>query len=79
MKLKKALNHIKVLQDNTLFLNEDIRAYREEIKSIKETNICLKREIDLLNARVRQLQDPEVISSYVHRALMRGQELDSEE
>jgi hypothetical protein len=52
--------------------------YKSRNVAIEKINKSLERDIDLLNARVRQLQDPEVISSYVHRALMRVQKLDSE-
>jgi peptidoglycan hydrolase CwlO-like protein len=77
-KLKKAVKSIKSLEEHISFLSEELRVYKRRNVAIEKINKSLERETDLLNARVRQLQDPEVISSYVHKALIRVQELDSE-
>ena len=69
-KLKKALKHIEALEEHISFISEELRAYKNRNEAIEKTNKLLERDNDLLNARVKQLLDPEVISSTVHRALL---------
>ena len=77
-KLKKALKHIEALEEHISFISEELRVHKSRNEAIEKINKSLERGIDLLNARVIQLQDPEVIASTVHRALMKVQKLDSE-
>ena len=77
-KLKKALKYIEALEEHISFISEELRAYKNRNEAIEKINKLLERDNDLLNARVIQLQDPEVVASTVHRALMKVQKLDSE-